>query len=304
MSASCIWINVLVSFFHRLLCQPIMRLKAAIQWKLWVKKNLPYRSETFSLKSAIKVRGKRTEDLRLILLSNIGVALQHQLLPWEGFIKINLVTTFWGFFSLEVKTRPSKATVDGRVNWAKKDVQMWAVCDNSVFTGLLYLLTGTSLSLWDIRSYFRDVDSTKLIKCFHCLILAFLNTRFPFWFSCRMKEIHASLAHCLGPDVFAAIFRNWTLGIRFVRYSGVILHRIMKFSQNWGASDGSEGLVLLVNTPSCWLLTMSTWWWHLHHNHNCCCRCLKHSWHQIRHPWTAVMLQHRRKMHMLFSYLD
>lgn len=84
------------------------------------KKNLPHRSETFSLKSAIKVRGKRAEDLRLILFSNIDVALQHQLLLWEGFIKINLVTTFWFFFSLEVKTRPSKATVDGRVNWARK----------------------------------------------------------------------------------------------------------------------------------------------------------------------------------------
>lgn len=64
------------------------------------KKNLPYRSETFSLKSAITVRGKRTEDLRLILFINIDVALQHQLLLWEGFIKINLVTTFWVFFFL------------------------------------------------------------------------------------------------------------------------------------------------------------------------------------------------------------
>lgn len=69
-----------------------------------------------------------------------------------------------------------------------------------------------------------------------------------------MKEIHVSLAHCLGPGVFAAIFRNSSLGIRFVRFSAVILHSTMKLSQNWDVSDGPEGwyFFLIVPLADCW----------------------------------------------------
>lgn len=74
-----------------------------------------------------------------------------------------------------------------------------------------------------------------------------------------MKEIHVSLAHCLGPDVFEAIFRNWTLGIRFVRYSAVILHSTVKFSQNWGVSDGPDGWYIFLIVPLGWWSPAPSW---------------------------------------------
>lgn len=77
-----------------------------------------------------------------------------------------------------------------------------------------------------------------------------------------MKKIHVSLAHCLGPDVFAAIFRNSTLGIRFVRFSAVILHSTMKFSQNWDVPDGPEGWYFFLKGPlgaDCWHWLGDSW---------------------------------------------
>lgn len=91
----------------------------------------------------------------------------------------------------------------------------------------------------------------KTINCFHCLGKA-LNH--PFWLQCRMKDSHVCLDHCLGPGVFKAIFRNSTLGIRFIRYSAVvfiltILHSTMKFSQNWGVSNVQEGWCFFLIVP-------------------------------------------------------
>lgn len=69
-----------------------------------------------------------------------------------------------------------------------------------------------------------------------------------------MKESHVCLDHCLGPGVFKAIFRNSTLGIRFIRYTAVvfiltILHSTMKFSQNWGVSNVQEGCCFFLKGP-------------------------------------------------------
>lgn len=61
-----------------------------------------------------------------------------------------------------------------------------------------------------------------------------------------MKEIHVCLAHGLDSGLVAAIFRNSTFRIRFVRYSDVVYLLVislstMKFCKNRGRSNGQEG---------------------------------------------------------------
>lgn len=138
------------------------------------------------------------------------------------------------------------------------------------------------------------------LNAFIFLIWPFLNLSYPFGFSAEWKKstlalLTALALMCLQPSSETELWES--------DLSAVILHSTMKFSQNWGTSDGSEGLVLLFNRSSCWCwLTLSTWS-ELDHSQSRCCWRLNCNCH-IHHPWTAVTLQQRKKMHMLlFFYL-